>query len=520
MSTSIRTQYGLPASVFFFGSILIAFTTSPQASYIDDIVAHVDGARKLAGGAMLGRDFSSPIGPAAYIPDALLLRIGIAPGLAYSIGAALWFAIIASLAWIRTSKWEDPLPRWVFALGVALIAASPHRVGEAAWIHTTWALRYNALGLAISALCVLEICSNDQLRRGGALLVGFYAAMLFWLKITNVLCLLPIALGLLARSHGSRISAFGATIVGALMTTTVVYFAAKFSLLGYLRDCWSMATTSGTAESGKLTTLLRADLPLLLGPAAIASLWCYRYTSDPVKLRHALFCSANCFLLVLGLHLFSSTKPLMLLPLFLAVAAYHSRGAKSPVAAPLIVCLGALACAPLLASWLYCGAWTIRNGRGPGPDFLGLAIVSPPAPILNADSTSATRIIDTRRPEDNFALIGAYQDALVVARKYIRPTDTLIMADFANPVAAAGLARGMPGDWIAWHWNRNVGPRQLPWLDQSLQSADWVLTWLVPSALAEEKNTAVLQRVQKHHHVFATTFHWTLWQRNQPRPLP
>lgn len=494
------------------GTVAIALLAVPQASYIDDTVAFLDGARRAATGAWLGRDFSSPIGPGAFVPTALFLRLGFSPGWALSLDAAFWFALIAGLAWCQTARWSDKTARWFFALGLGLVAGTPYRIGEIEWTHTTWALRYNAVGIALAALGVLEMSSPAGAPRRTHWLIGAYAALLFWLKITNVLCLGPLALGLFVVARGERVRAFVTAIASGLLVTGAIFLVAHFSPLGYYRDCAGMVATSGTNESVKLLTLMRSDFPVLIVAAVIAALCCWRFADFRTEGRRAVIDLVLCSALVMSVHIFASTKPVLLLPALLAVSAYQARGLARPQSGGLIVGFMALAVAPMVAVWLYCGAWSLRYARSPEPRLLGLPAVKPPD-IANSADLSAYEVIDTKLPHDNYAIMSAYQDAVALARANFKPDATVIVADFTNPVIAAGLGRGMTGDWIAWHWKRTVGPRQQPWLQNAVTTADWVFTWRKPPALAREKNALVLETVRNSHTIAAESPYWTLWHR-------
>ena len=132
--------------------LLLGAGPAPQLNYPADDAAYLDACYRTALGQCLGRDYTSPIGPAAILPTALAMRLGQHTVGALVTGSALvwlgggWFAW-----WIARPRMSGWLAGG-FALFTAGTAAAPYTLDSGSWRILSYGMLYNRLAWAALGL--------------------------------------------------------------------------------------------------------------------------------------------------------------------------------------------------------------------------------------------------------------------------------------------------------------------------------------------------------------------------------
>jgi hypothetical protein len=505
---------------------LIAAGPAPQLLFPSDVAAYLDACHRAALGQWLGRDFNSPIGPAALLPAALAMRLGGATVDALAIGSAFTWLAYGILAWLTA---RPRMPSWLagaFALFVAASAAAPYTLDFGSWRILSYGMLYNRLAwaaLAIAAVAGLLPRQDGGTSRWGAVGFGACAAWLWAIKPNYLLILIPLFFfhGLLEPNR--RCFGFVRALGGALGLLTLVWLWVRFSPVGYIATHLGMAQE---APPGLLAYTFTRSLRENFWPVLVLiGIWGYvlkNAVAPSVRLRLVLALSA---VIVATFATNIANCQFSEIPLWGALgwvaaagAIIHTSGTGSkwiPVLAGAAFGL-AFSWQPL-ASIAYNFVW--KHYRAPG---------SPPA--VQVTSTAWAGMPMRPSPGEPFAAVEALEsagnyaawlnDGLAALACVRRSQGPVLCLDWTNPFPFATQTIPATGDEIAWHVGRTVGAAHHPDVARLLASAAIVMEprrSLQPDSLAFKR--ALFERgLHASFVVEHETAHWRVWSRRDAVP--
>jgi hypothetical protein len=190
---------------------------TPTFIYSHDAFVMFDGAWRMLHGQRPHVDFSSVVGPAAYLPTLIGLKIAGNSATGFGYGQALTSFVLGTWAYFLGGRLSD-VPRAAYSLCVTAVALSPTQLGLSPF-ELTPAMTYNRYGYALLGLVILE-CYRAQSRADlvGGLSTGAIISTLAFVKLPY--CLAGIVMVALLSNPRMRTAqrlaglAFGVAVVG------------------------------------------------------------------------------------------------------------------------------------------------------------------------------------------------------------------------------------------------------------------------------------------------------------------
>jgi hypothetical protein len=228
----------------------------------------MDGAWRMANGQRPHIDFNSMIGPAAYLPTVIGLRLTSNIVKGFAVGQALVGLVVGVWAYLAGQKLYQ-VPRVLYALCVAAIAISPGQLGLSPFALTP-GVTYNRYAYSLLGILLLDVLGTEPGKefRGG-LSSGAVLGILAFMKITSfgvavffVVALMPLRVSIRSRWLGMAIGfvslalPFAAYLhfdMAAMIRDLALTAAAKHVQLVELYMYDSIAFEAGT---GLLLTLI------------------------------------------------------------------------------------------------------------------------------------------------------------------------------------------------------------------------------------------------------------------------
>jgi hypothetical protein len=496
--------------------LLLGAGPAPQLNYPADDAAYLDACHRTATGQWLGRDYTSPIGPAAILPTALAMRFGQHTVGALVTGSALVWLGGGLLAWWIARRRMNGWMAAGFALFTAGTAAAPYTLDFGSWRILSYGMLYNRLAwaaLGLAAAAVLLPRSDGREPRGVPLGLGAGSIWLWLLKPNYLLILLPLVifhwLGVT-----DRLAWFRRSVIGAAGMLALVWLCVPFSPAGYVATHFGMARE---APAGLLQYTLERSLAeniwLVLG---LLVLWgaVLRDATLPRRgwLAVAIGAVIACTFAANLTNCQFSEIPLWGALGWLAAAAAGTAAAPRVRQAGLLAGLGfglTFTWQPL-AGIAYNFAW--KHFRAPG---------SPPALEVAGPAWRGMPMRpvpgDPAGPDAALESAGNYaawiNDGLALLRQ--APPGPVLCLDWNNPFPFATGTAPIAGDAIAWHVGRTHGPRHHPDIAPLVAGAAVVMEprrSLQPDSLAFKR--ALFGPALDADFVLAgETVHWRLWVR-------
>jgi hypothetical protein len=181
-----------------------------------DLVHTVDVAARMAAGELPHLDFMTPLGVLAFAPLAWLMQAGIGPGQGFVLcTAAVTLAMLPVLWRVADSRLSGPPALLFGAVSIVMMTAMVYGGDQAT---SSISMFYNRWGwvmaFAVSLLLVLPPHPGRASPTLDGAIIGSLLAVLFALKITYVVALLPAALvfALVARARRELLSGLVAGI--------------------------------------------------------------------------------------------------------------------------------------------------------------------------------------------------------------------------------------------------------------------------------------------------------------------
>ncbi len=509
-------------AVALAGGVLLLSSAgpAPQLIYPSDDVVYLDACHRASLSQWLGRDFISPIGPAALVPTTLAMRIGGANVHAFSNGSVLAWLAYGLLAWLAARPRMAAWTAAAFALFVAGIAAAPYTLDFGAWNVLSYGMLYNRLAWA--ALCLAAaVALLPRLDRGPAAFVpaglGACAAWLWALKPNYLLILVPLIL--YHWFHDSRRRAWiTRAAAGALVMLGLTWACVRFSPLGYIEihvDMARQAAQLGGSFYDPARTLRENIGPVL----ALAAIWwlVLRPPGRPFRGRLGLAVGGviACTLVANLTNNQFSEIPLWGALGWLATACALANPVPSSWGRTAAVAGAACGLAFMwqpLGGIAYSFAW--KKFRAPG--FPPALEVASPAwqsmPMRPVPGESANAAGNLESPGSYAAWLN---DGLALLARN-RPTHgSILCLDWANPFPFSTGTFPAAGDQIAWHVGRYIGPSYHP--DPARLLADAAVV-MEPRRSIQPESLAFKQRLFAP--LLAASFtlagesqHWRLWLR-------
>src|ERR1017187_786724 len=230
-----------------FWSLLLAMVVSRACvamygmrDFAPDGFLVLDGAWRMLNGQRPHLDFSSIIGPAAYLPTVIGFKLASNSAAGFGYGQALVGLVLGVWAYLLGAKLYE-VPRVIYALCVAAIAVSPAQLGLSPF-DLTPAGTYNRYTYALLGVLLLECMSTEV---GSELIAGISSgaliAVLAFTKMTGFFVGVALLLALIPQRTQTRRRWFGLA-AGAVSVGLCFLGYLRFDLLGVIRD---LAITAG-----------------------------------------------------------------------------------------------------------------------------------------------------------------------------------------------------------------------------------------------------------------------------------
>ncbi|HVW19730.1 MAG TPA: hypothetical protein VHC86_00800 [Opitutaceae bacterium] len=529
-STSPRwlNEAAVAAALLAAGALAIGLAGPvPQTIYPSDTANYLDACHSLAAGLVLDRDFSAPIGPAAFWPTAIFARMGGASAAALALGECLTWIAYGVLGWLATRR---RMPGWLaagFALFVAATAAAPYTLDFGNWRSLSYGMMYNRLAWA--ALALVAVPSFLPRRDGGppwaaAAGHGACAVWLWAIKPNYLLIQFPLScwslLGsdLRGRQYGKALLWFAAGAGGML---AVVAAGVPFDPLAYLRHDLSMAQAApGGLLHDCLVRTARANLPVV---GLLLAGWAAAWGLDR---RRATGARLGLFAVVAAATVVANMTNCQFgeIPVFGAagwILAAWAVPIRRPAARGLVA---AAAVVGLAYTWQPClslpyALWRKVHPSSAGPDS---ALVASPAwsrmPMRFFPSESAPRRPDPNGSAGDYALW--LDDGLALWHRAGAPPGPVLCLDWNDPFSLALAQSPLRGDDIAWHVGRYLDAGHHPDARALIAQAAAVMEprdSVQPASLAF-KRELFTPWLRAEFRIAAESADWRLWVRRSPPP--
>jgi hypothetical protein len=501
--------------------LLLAAGPAPQLNYPADTANYLDACYRTALGQWLGRDYTSPIGPAAILPAALAMRLG-----QHTVGALVTGSVLVWLSGGLLAWWiaRPRMSEWLaggFALFTAGTAAAPYTLDFGSWRILSYGMLYNRLAwaaLGLAAAAVLLPRRDGREPRGVPLGLGAGSIWLWLLKPNYLLILFPLVvfhwLGAV-----DRLAWFRRSVIGAAGMLAFVWLCVPFSPAGYVATHLGMARVApASLLQYTLERSLTENIWLVLG---LLLLW-GAVLRDAVTLPRRLSLG-----LTIGAVIACTFAANLANCQFSEIPFWGALGWLAAVAAgatqtPWLRRTGLLAglCFGLAFTWQplasigYNFAWKHYRAPGfpPAVEVASLAWQGMPMRPVPGDPAGPAAALEsagnyTAWLNDGLALVHQMQPGPVLC------------LDWSNPFPFATGTAPVPGDAIAWHVGRTHGPRYHPDVALLVAGAAAVMEprrSLQPDSLAF-KRTLFGPALAADFVLAGETVHWRLWVR---KPMP
>lgn len=478
---SARAAFWSCAGALALGTmLLLAAGPAPQLIYPSDDVVYLDACHRASLGQWLGRDYTSPIGPAALLPTTLAMKIGGADVRALANGSALTWLAYGILASVAARPRMDAWLAGAFALFVAGTAAAPYTLDFGAWNEQSYGMLYNRLAWA--ALCPAaaaallprsDRCPSSLVPTG----LGACAVWLWALKPNYLLILLPLVLYHWLHDP-RRLTWIARATGGALVMLGLIWACVRFSPLGYFETHVDMARQAAQQDAsfyGPARSLRENVGPVL----ALAAIWwlVLRPAGNPFRARLGLAIGA---VIICTLLANLTNNQFSEIPLWGALgwlAAAHALANPVTSSRSRIVGIASVACG-LAFTWQPLGgiAYSFAWNKFRAPGFPPAQEVASPAwrgmPMRPVPGESADAAGNLESP-------GSYatwlNDGLALLARS-RPTHgSILCLDWTNPFPFATGTLPAAGDQIAWHVGRYIGPQNHPDVERLAATAGVVM---------------------------------------------
>ncbi len=468
------------ASALILGAaLLLAAGPAPQLIFPSDVAAYLDACQRSTLGQWMGRDFTSAIGPAAILPTVLAMKFwGANIGSLVLASVFVWLGG-GAFAWLAL---RPRLPAWLaagFALFVAATAAAPYTLDFGTWKILSYAMLYNRLAwaaLSLAAGVALLPRTDGREPRGVAAILGASSIWLWLLKPNYLLVLFPLVV-FHWFSSPRRFAWLGNAVLGAAAMLAFVWICVPFSPVGYVATHLGMARVAPPGLLGyTFERSLRENVLLVLGLGALWGGLLFTAVPRGGRLRVGLVIAAAMactFVTNLTNCQFSEIPvwgALGWLAAGLASRAPRTRFTRLAGVAGLAFGLG-FTWQPL-ASLAYNFAW--KRFAAPG--------VPPAVQVASANWRGMPmRLVpgDPAGPdgplEDNANYALWLNDGLALLARVRPGHGPVLNLDWANPFPFATGTAPVPGDDIAWHVGRTMGPAYHPDAARLLAGADVVM---------------------------------------------
>jgi len=512
-------------AILAVGAVAIfAAGPAPQLIFAADVANYLDGCHRVSLGQVLGADFSSPIGPAALLPCAVMMRINGADIHALVGGSVLVWLGFGLLSWLAVGS---RLPSWLaagFALFVAATAAAPYTLDFGSWRTLSYGLLYNRL--AWSALCVAAAVAllprrDLQPARMVAVGLGACAAWLWLLKPNFLLVLVPLLVCDWRRLPGEA-AWFARVGIGAAGTLLVVWVLVPFAPLAYAADHIGMARNAPADLLGY--TFSRSIVENMWIVAALIAIWGATLLTFLPSASRSRAGWTVCAIIVTTFAANLTNCSFAEFPLW---------GALGWIAAGVPSAGGMLARCCRVAGLAIGLGFTWQPLAGLGYNFLWKAVRSPGVPPSVAVAGPAWlglpmrpvpgQASHTNGPLENPANYALWiNDGLALVARHSLPPGPVLSLDWNNPFPFALGREPARGDNIAWHVGRTVGPKSHP--DPRVIAAEAIAIMepkrsLQPDSLAF-KRTIFAEILASSYHLAGESDQWRLWLRHPPGVSP
>ncbi len=449
--------------------LLWAAGPAPQLLYPFDTAAYLDACHRAATGQWLGRDFGSPIGPAAILPTVLAMKVGGATVHALAGASVLIWLSYALITWFAVRRRISAWLAGAFALFTAGIAAAPYTLDFGHWRSLSYGMSYNRLAwasLGIAAAIVMLPRRDGAAARWVPAALSAIAVWLWAIKPNYLAILAPLAFyNYLGQTN--RRAWFARSIIGALSLLLLLWICVPFSIPGYIAIHFGMARE---APPDLLRyTFFRSLQENLVPVLGVLAAWTCALLSANLRdsRRLALLVAAligATFVTNLANCQFSEI-PLWGALGWLAAATAGPRARMGLVVG--LVCGIAYIWQPL-ASIAYNYAW--KHYRAPGaPPALEVAGVAwQGMPMRPAPGMAPNPAASLEGPA-NFA--AWLNEGLVLLAGHHPTPGYVLCLDWTNPFPFATGTAPAPGDDVAWHVGRTHGPHNHPDISRLLASA-------------------------------------------------
>ncbi len=461
------TRWVFSVALVLGAALLLAAGPAPQLLYPSDDVTYLDACHRAAIGQWLGRDFSSPIGPAALLPVVMAMKAAGTTVQALVLGSALSWLGFGTLAW---GVARLRMPAWLaagFALFVSATAAALYTLDFGRWNVLSYGILYNRLAwaaLSIAACAALLPRTDGSATRLLSAGLGAGAIWLWAIKPNYLLIFAPLILYHWLPGTGRAHRLLG-IVLGALAMLGLLFLCVRFSPVGYVRTHLGIARTA--AQGGGAIYDLERSLRENLWPvAALVATWlAVLRVSGPGSHRSLAVVLAGLVVCTLAGNLANnqfSEIPLWGALGWLAAACVTRMARVSTLARAALV--GGLVCGLAftwqpLASIAYNYAWKSYRAPGhpPAAEITGSAWHGLPMRPMPGEPTGPAEALEI--PANYAAWLN---DGLALLARVQPPQGAVLCLDWANPFPFATQSVPPQGDEIAWHVGRTVGPDHHP----------------------------------------------------------
>ena len=464
----------------------------------------VDGAWRVSRGQIPHTDFHSPIGFGYLWLSGLFMRWSASPA-ALIQASVVWGALVALTTWLATARRLSPSGAAIATLCAAALAISFTTFGSAGSDELSFAGQYSRIGWALFlpiglALLVPPRPAGRARAAGEWALVGSCLGAAFAAKFTYALggaLLLPVAMAIGSLRGRDALWLAG----GAVAMVAALALAAGVNLGHYVADLRQAARSPTESTVGLLVhQVLESDVWLTAG-LLVGAWWTRaalltRGTGWRRLLPLGGAALAAAWAMGIGLSAINGSEPvspgLVLTLLVFAGWVAGSEHGRWPALLALV----------LVAAFTWRQAVpVVQHAAQPGHG--GPGTLTDAGPMSGIDVTAGARR-DLDRPlayltRNNAGITGtAYRrwllDGLELIRPVLKPGQTVVVLDFANPFPFILGCDSPRGDVLYWHYGRNVADRTAPPVAPILDQAGVVL---VPKqALMHEAVTGKWQLFQ------------------------
>lgn len=240
-------------AIWVFYAIVLLVPGHMAVSGIEGDVLHaLDGAMRMALGAIPHLEFSTPLGAIAFGSIALPLAAGLGPGISMMLAnLAMALLFLPLLLWLRATR----LGGWLaLILGVWVMIETVGLVHDSATPTVTFALYYNrwswAVFTMIAVLMLFDPREGQDRPAGDGIAIGLAMAYLAMLKMTFFVALLPAVMVWVLSGRRWRCLAFMAASGLAVAAIATLWAGTLEFWRAYLADLLLVATSDTRPAPG------------------------------------------------------------------------------------------------------------------------------------------------------------------------------------------------------------------------------------------------------------------------------